>query len=266
MFGKIRGRVDKRINKSVVHGASIPPTTLTLLRSISMTIYKKRTHHSIYRRIYERHYGPIPKDEEGRKYEIHHKDGDSSNNVPSNLVALSIKEHYEVHWSQGDWAACLMMSERMKVSPEEKSELARKSMAKQMENRPPYFSIRDMSGVNHPRHDKTIHHFIHLDGTEKKCTIYELRTEYNLNGQSLREMINGVKGHHSVKGWRLYGTPVPVLGDKPNEEIYHFAHKNGDSFVGTYYEFRTKFNLNPGHVSTMIRNTTKSVKGWRRVL
>jgi hypothetical protein len=167
---------------------------------------------------------------------------------------------------QGDWAACLAISERMKISPEEKSELARKNVARQMENGTHSSINRDMSGVNNPRHDKTIHHFVHLDGTEKKCTIYEIRTEYNLKGHSLRDMINGIKGHHSVKGWRLYGTPVPVLGDKPNKEIYHFAHVNGDKFIGTYYEFRTKFNLNPGSVTPIIKDMSKSLKGWRRVL
>lgn len=89
-----------------------------------MTIYKKRTPSHIYRKIYEQHYGPIPKDEEDRTFEIHHLDGDDSNNNPLNLVALSIKDHYDLHYSQNDWPACLTMSHRMKISPEEKSLLA----------------------------------------------------------------------------------------------------------------------------------------------
>ena len=28
-----------------------------------------------YRKIYEAHYGPIPKDSDGKTYEIHHLDG-----------------------------------------------------------------------------------------------------------------------------------------------------------------------------------------------
>jgi len=87
-----------------------------------MTIYRKDN--KAYRKIYIQHYGPIPIDEDGRTYEIHHIDGNHGNNDPKNLTAVSIQEHYDIHHSQGDWAACLRMSYRMKISPEEKSMLA----------------------------------------------------------------------------------------------------------------------------------------------
>lgn len=87
-----------------------------------------------YRKIYEQHYGPIPKDEDGRTYEVHHIDGDRSNNDPTNLVALSIKEHYRTHYEQEDYGACLAMAERMKLSPEEKSKLAKKTAQQQLKD------------------------------------------------------------------------------------------------------------------------------------
>jgi hypothetical protein len=80
-----------------------------------------------YRKIYEHHYGSIPKDNEGRSYEVHHIDGNHKNNNPNNLKCLSIKEHYDIHYSQGDWSACLRMSYRMGIAPAEKSELASKA-------------------------------------------------------------------------------------------------------------------------------------------
>jgi hypothetical protein len=88
-----------------------------------MTIYTSKN----YRKIYEQHYGPIPKDSDGRTYEIHHIDGDRNNNDPSNLLCISIQEHYDIHYQQGDWAACLVMAGRMKISPQLKSELSRKA-------------------------------------------------------------------------------------------------------------------------------------------
>lgn len=45
-----------------------------------MTTYF-RTNNRTYRRIYEQHYGPIPKDEQGRSYEIHHIDGNHNNRM-----------------------------------------------------------------------------------------------------------------------------------------------------------------------------------------
>jgi hypothetical protein len=80
----------------------------------------------VYQKVYKYHYGEVPIDEQGRKYDIHHLDGNHKNNDPSNLKAVSIQEHYDIHYSQGDWAACHRISGRMNLSPEEISFLAKK--------------------------------------------------------------------------------------------------------------------------------------------
>lgn len=77
-----------------------------------------------YRKIYEKHFGQIPKDSEGRKYDIHHIDGDHTNNDISNLKAVTIQEHYDIHYAQGDWFACLLIAERLSMSPELLSNLS----------------------------------------------------------------------------------------------------------------------------------------------
>lgn len=53
-----------------------------------------------YRKIWEDVNGPIPTDEFGRSYEIHHKDGNRKNNCLSNLICVSLEEHYEIHSKQ----------------------------------------------------------------------------------------------------------------------------------------------------------------------
>ena len=58
-----------------------------------------------YRKIYESHFGPIPKEKNGRSYDIHHIDGNHSNNSPENLRAVTIQEHYNIHYEQEDWYA-----------------------------------------------------------------------------------------------------------------------------------------------------------------
>ena len=99
-----------------------------------MSIYRKDSYH---RKIYEDHYGPIPKDSAGRSYEIHHIDGNHENNNIDNLLCVSIQEHYNIHYySQGDFKACLIMSKRMDISPEEKSRLAK--IANAGKNNPSY--------------------------------------------------------------------------------------------------------------------------------
>lgn len=73
----------------------------------------------IHRKIYVKNYGPIP---EG--HDIHHIDGNHKNNDPANLKAVSLQEHFDIHYSQGDYAAAYRISQRMSVSKDEKSRLA----------------------------------------------------------------------------------------------------------------------------------------------
>ena len=47
-----------------------------------------------YRKLWEQNYGPIPKDETGRTYDIHHIDGNRKNNSLDNLICLSIEDHF----------------------------------------------------------------------------------------------------------------------------------------------------------------------------
>ncbi len=53
-----------------------------------------------YRKLWEDTYGPIPKDSQGRTYDIHHIDGNRRNNHIENLICLSIEDHYKIHLQQ----------------------------------------------------------------------------------------------------------------------------------------------------------------------
>lgn len=92
--------------------------------AISMCIYCG-THK--YRKIYEHHVGPIPKDEQGRSYHIHHIDGKRSNNNLDNLIAVSLHEHYQIHLRQGDYASCLRLAKLLALDKEGWEELLRKN-------------------------------------------------------------------------------------------------------------------------------------------
>ena len=87
-----------------------------------------------YRKVYENHFGPIPKDKTGRTYDIHHIDGDRSNNSLENLKAVTIQEHYDIHYLQKDYAACIRIASKMKLDPKEISNLARKNANQRVEN------------------------------------------------------------------------------------------------------------------------------------
>lgn len=79
-----------------------------------------------YRKIWRDAFGPIPKDEDGRSYDIHHIDGNKNNNDLSNLMCVSIKEHYEIHYKQKDWMSAHAVSLRMKLSNEDRLDIIKK--------------------------------------------------------------------------------------------------------------------------------------------
>jgi hypothetical protein len=87
-----------------------------------------------YRKIYENAFGPIPKDKDGRTFDIHHKDGNRKNNSLDNLIALSIQDHYNIHYQQGDFNACRMIAKKMKLNPALISELTALGNQKRLRN------------------------------------------------------------------------------------------------------------------------------------
>ena len=116
-----------------------------------------------YRKIYEQYYGSIPKDSDGRTYEIHHIDGNHNNDSPENLKAVSIQEHYNIHYSQGDWIACHRIASKMKLSPVEISELSRKSNLERVaDGTHPFLTRPDGTNLQTDRVKDGTHNF--LDG------------------------------------------------------------------------------------------------------
>ena len=76
-----------------------------------------------YRKVWQQHHNAslLP------GIEIHHIDGDHTNNNPANLIAIPVKEHYNIHYQQGDYAACLLIKkQRMILTKEERSDLSRR--------------------------------------------------------------------------------------------------------------------------------------------
>lgn len=140
---------------------------ITVLSNLSALLFVRRTTACIYcdtdkyRKIYENHIGPIPKDDQGRSYEIHHIDGNRNNNKIENLKCVSIQEHYDIHLSQGDWAAAMRIAQKLKKSQKEISDLSSKSQLDRIKKGTHHFIGGELQRQNSKRHvENGTHNFL----------------------------------------------------------------------------------------------------------
>jgi hypothetical protein len=228
-----------------------------------------------YRKIYEQHHGPIGKEGNGRSYEIHHIDGDHSNNNPDNLKAVTIQEHYDIHFSQGDIMACVRIGSKMKLPAEIISNLSRdyqKSLvesgkhhflggdqsrknAKKLveEGRHPFSGGQIQSKTNNERLDRNEH-----PSQIKVCCIHchktiDLANFGRSHGDNCR-IVAGKKKHKTNNSKR--GSDHP----RYDATIHHFVHVSGIEEFCTNYELSKKYKIN--NVAWLVSGKHKVSKGW----
>jgi hypothetical protein len=211
-----------------------------------MCIYCKTTK---YRKIYENHFGPIPKDKDGRTYDIHHIDGNHSNNSIENIRALPIEEHYDIHYSQGDWGACVKMLIRIQASPAEISRLSSLCQRKRVTNGTHHFLRRsDGSSLSH----------------EMNITRVEDRTHQMLK----QEDGNSIGRKANIKRLSEGTHNLPLNGDSSKHNqydhtIYTFIHTSGKTETCTRNELEHRYHLHQGNFSGVMRGVRNQTGGWK---
>jgi len=146
-----------------------------------------------YRKIYKNHYGKIPTDETGRSYEIHHIDGNHTNNNISNLKLVTIQEHYNIHYSQQDWGACQAIAIRMEIDHATISEMARKSsLARVAKGTHPFSgpaqNVKKVANGTHPskiRMENKTHNFL---GENHPMKVASANGTHHFSSKKLEEL------------------------------------------------------------------------------
>ena len=224
-----------------------------------MCIYCGTKH---YRKIYEHHHGTIPKDETGRSYHVHHKDGRRTNNSPDNLVALSIQEHYDIHYAQGDWAAAMKLASTMGKSKDEVAEIARLQGIEAYKN-----GTSVLYKINEQRRDNTVYKWKNRKtGEVLESTTYDLATRCGQKTGPFTRVINGEI--QSFKGWmradREYDRTVTHFKYGPT--IYGWTNINtGDTIQATISEVAKICGSPSTYLSAITRGKRTIHKGWRLV-
>lgn len=187
-----------------------------------------------YRKIYEDHFGEIPKDSLGRSYDIHHIDGDYNNNDISNLIAVSIEEHYKIHKEQGDWGAAWSVSKRFNITAEEKSEITRNMNLARAKNGTHWSQVSSKNGT---------HHFNNLEWQRKMMD---------------KQLANGT--HSSQQLWTCEKCR------KSGKHMVNYRRYHGEN-CGSLSKSKNKIWVNNGSVSKMINEEDLNSflnEGWSK--
>lgn len=185
-----------------------------------------------YRKIYKEHFGKIPKDNEGRSYDIHHKDGNKDNNDPENLIALSLQEHYDTHFEQEDWGACWAIGKRMEIRPETFAEIVRKHQIERLAA-----GTHNFKDPNFKRsYDHNIGYVVAID-TRNGETVRVLKEEFDNNDYYVgsntgrkQKIVHMNRGYNKGKTWKQKTKRSNIVtcphcgksGDASGHKRWHF--------------------------------------------
>lgn len=226
---------------------------------------RKNTHRTIYKNTN----GPIPKDVDGRTYDIHHIDGDHMNNNPNNLTAITLQEHYDIHHAQGDWLACHAIALRMKVTPDVISELARKGNLKRVKEGTHHFLGGE---IQKKKILEGTHQFLNSE-YQRKNALKRVEKETHpfldkkaAQARARKRIENGTHNFIGLNARRIKeGTHNFSRENNPrfDRNLYSFRHVETNEWVHmTGRDFSTKFNLSNSAIRRMINGFSKSVHGW----
>jgi HNH endonuclease len=222
-----------------------------------------------YRKIYESHFGPIPKEENGRTYEIHHIDGNRKNNNLSNLKCVSIQEHYDIHYAQKDWAACMKIGAKMKISPDEFSKIASLNATiqnnKKVENGVhPFMTRKDGSNLSKDRIKNKTHNFIGLNKKRLENKTHNFIQKWKCihcgkEGKNLALLKRW--GHHNGECLNKRNDYIPPSTD---HKIYNWINViSGERVTMTRTELKRTYNLRSQEIWRVINGHIKITHGWK---
>jgi len=214
-----------------------------------------------YRKLWEQHYGPIPKDKNGRTFDIHHIDGNRTNNSLDNLICLSIEDHYKIHMdqfektkSEKEFASLVFLSKRI--------------------NRP----LENLTGWTRTHETREKIRKKLKDKKRPSEVIEKMRSKligYKWSEQDIRARVEGLKNfykennYESRSEWRKNISEAhkgKILTDKTKEKLSKHNSKLSDNEVleivdliikGKTYKFISeKYNISPAQITSIKQKKT----------
>lgn len=158
-----------------------------------------------HRDIYKKHFGSIPKDKDGRPMDIHHVDGNHNNNDITNLKLVTIQEHYDIHYAQGDWGACNLIGSRLNLTPEERTILSSRQAKERVASGTHHLLKRpDGSSISSDKVKNGTHHFLNCGENTRRRNLERVEDGTNpfLGGEIQRNLAKKLvaEGKHHFLG------------------------------------------------------------------
>lgn len=185
-----------------------------------------------YRKIYEVHFGPIPVDEDGRSYDIHHIDRNRKNNDPSNLIALSLEAHYKLHYDAGEFRAANAIALRMKITPSDASRLASMAAHERVRSGKHHFIGGEVQAkTSRKRVADGSHHFqtkAHSERVREKNTRDLEAGRHNFTSYQVRCKVDEANSRRLADGSHPFRQGVGVEATKRRiaNGLHHFQDKD----------------------------------------
>lgn len=181
-----------------------------------------------YRQIWEQVNGPIPIDEQGRPYEIHHIDGNRKNNDLSNLKCVTVEEHYNIHLQQKDYYAAWIIGQRLNRSVEELDEIKRQmSVAKK--GKPSSFTGKKHSDETKQRMSESAKRRGIPEERQKRMAVARIGTKREPFSEEhrakLSESHKGKPNKHKGISYGILECPhCGKVGGAPGMKKHHFGN------------------------------------------
>ena len=109
--------------------------------------------------------------------------------------------------------------------------------------------------------DKSIHTLVNTAGESRTGTREELRVLCGLNTKELSSLLTG--SNYRVGNWATSSENFNK-SKIPDDNVYTFFHRDGNSFIGTKADFAVKFSIKPERVSMLFlkHDARKIVLDW----
>lgn len=187
---------------------------------------------------------------------------------PANLIRLIPEDHFFAHLLLAKihggkhWLAVVLMTASHAMCYGQKRRLHGFAARAAQRNKAPDGDTKARMLATQQRKAPRFDFVCLATGEEFRGTTLEFQLYAGVSQASASKL--ATERARTAQGWALLKNKGMPVGKRDLTRRV-FQHKNGDTFEGTTYDFRNKFDVEAGLASRLVSGafSTRSIKGWR---